>query len=158
MNHLNIQFSIEEVERLCQLYIDCQLSVLEEAELEYVLRHCHFASTIINETKDLMAISRTLKLKAAKQHKGFFALPLRVAACVAMALGIYITYNHLSLNHNNDNCIVYVAGEKVNSKMAHKIAEADVAKMKKFMEAVDEHQAHEKAKVEQFMNQINHSK
>ena len=91
MNHLNIQFSTEEVERLCQLYIDCQLSVLEEAELEYVLRHCHFASTIINETKDLMAISRTLKLKAAKQHKGFFALPLRVAACVAMALGIYIT-------------------------------------------------------------------
>ena len=79
MNHLNIQFSIEEVERLCQLYIDCQLSVLEEAELEYVLRHCHFASTIINETKDLMAISRTLKLKAAKQHKGFF--------CIALASG-----------------------------------------------------------------------
>jgi hypothetical protein len=31
------KISIEEAERLCQLYMDCQLSVLEETELEFVL-------------------------------------------------------------------------------------------------------------------------
>lgn len=156
MNHLNIQFSIEEVERLCQLYIDCQLSVLEEAELEYVLRHCHFASTIINETKDLMAISRTLKFEKRKKSKNAWTWALRAAACVAIALTtIAISHN---INQKRDDCIVYVEGEKVDTDLAHKIAEADVAKMKKFMEAIDEQQAHEKAKVEQFMNQINHSK
>lgn len=156
MNHLNIQFSIEEVERLCQLYIDCQLSVLEEAELEYVLRHCNLNSQLINDTKELMAVSQSLKFKERKQSNSAWTWALRVAACVAIALTtIAISHN---INQKKDDCIVYVAGEKVNSKIAHKIAEADVAKMKKFMEAVDEQQAHEKAKVEQFMNQINYSK
>ena len=152
MNHLNIQFSIEEVERLCQLYIDCQLSVLEEKELEIVLMQSNLNSQLINDTKELMAVSQSLKFKERKQSNSAWTWALRVAACVAI---IAISHN---INQKRDNCIVYVAGEKVNSKMAHKIAEADVAKMKKFMEAVDEQQAHEKAKVEQFMNQINHSK
>ena len=34
MKHPDNQFTIEEVERLCQLYQDCQLSILEETELE----------------------------------------------------------------------------------------------------------------------------
>ena len=32
-NHI----TLEEAEQLCRLYMDCQLSVLEETELEYVL-------------------------------------------------------------------------------------------------------------------------
>ncbi len=37
MKHPDNQFTIKEVEKLCQLYQECQLSVLEETELEYVL-------------------------------------------------------------------------------------------------------------------------
>ncbi len=58
MKHPENQFTIEEVEKLCQLYMDCQLSVLEETELEYVLMQSDFDSPLINETKEIMAVLR----------------------------------------------------------------------------------------------------
>ena len=161
MKHPDNQFTIEEVEKLCQLYMDCQLSLLEETELEYVLMQSDFESPLINETKVMMAVSRSFKLKATKPHKSIWTWGLRVAACAALILGtiaIFRFNSHKDLNHCNENCIVYVAGERVNSKEAQKIAEADVAKMQKFMQVVNERQAQEEAKVEQFMNYINQTR
>ena len=37
MKQYTRHITVEEAEQLCRLYIDCQLSVLEETELEYVL-------------------------------------------------------------------------------------------------------------------------
>lgn len=159
MKHTDNKFSIEEVERLCQLYIDCQLTVLEETELEYVLMHCDNQSSLINETKELMAVSRSVKLTAVKPRNNAWAL--RVAACVAIILGtfaIYIYHHNSIMNNCDDNCIVYVAGKRASADEAHKIAEADVARMQQFMQTVNEQQAHEEAKVEQFINHINQSK
>lgn len=158
MKHSDNQFTIEEVERLCQLYQDCQLSILEETELEYLLMHSNFDSPIINDTKGVMAISRLFKPKAAKLHKSVWGWVFRVAACAAIALSFFAVYHKLCHNIQNNNCIVYVAGEKVSYEEAHRIAEADVAKMQQYMKIVNEHQAQEEAKVEQFMNQINQSR
>ena len=158
MKYLNNQFTKEELEILCQFYIDCQLSVLEEVELEYVLTHCHFASPIINETKDLIAISRKLKLKASKPYKSIWTWPLRVAACGTIALSAFTLFCHIYFKINDDNCIVYVEGKRTSGEEALKIAKDDVVRMQKFILTVNDQQAHEKAKVEQFMNQINQSK
>lgn len=158
MKHPENQFTIEELEKLCQLYMDCQLSVLEEIELEYVLMQSDFDSPLINETKELMAVSRSFKLEASKPHKSIWSWALRVAACAAIVLGAFALFQHININRDNGNCIVYVAGKRVCAEEAHIIAEADVAKMQQFMRVVNEQKAQEEAKVEQFMNHINQSR
>lgn len=158
MKHPENQFTIEEVEKLCQLYMDCQLSVLEETELEFVLMQSDFDSPLINETKELMAVSRSFKLEASKPHKSIWSWALRVAACAAIVLGALALFQHININRDNGNCIVYVAGKRVCAEEAHIIAEADVAKMQQFMRVVNEQKAQEEAKVEQFMNHINQSR
>ncbi|MBR5117313.1 MAG: hypothetical protein IK100_01555 [Muribaculaceae bacterium] len=161
MNPSDFHFTIKEVETLCQLYLDCQLSTLEETELEYVLMHYDFKFPLINETRGLMEISRRFELKAAKPRKSAWGWILRAAACVAIILGTFAIYHHDShVNHviGTDDCIVYVAGKMANAEEAHRIAEADVAKIQQFMQTVSEQQAQEEAKVEQFINQINQSK
>ncbi|MBP5560952.1 MAG: hypothetical protein J6X70_04030 [Muribaculaceae bacterium] len=156
MRHHDAQFNLKEVEKLCQLYQDCQLTVLEETELEYVLAHCDFDSPVIKETKGLMTVSRSVKFAAnEKPHKSVWKWVPRVAACAALVLGIAAIYH---ANQSNDNCIVYVSGEKANDEIAHEIAEADVAKMQQFMQVVNEQKAAEEEKVKQFTNHINQSK
>lgn len=155
MKYPENQFTTEEIEKLCQLYMDCQLSLLEEIELEYVLMQSDFDSPLINETKEIMAVSRPFKLKATKPHKSVWTWPLRVAACAAIALGTFALFQHINIDRDDDNCIVYVAGKRATAEEAHIIAEADVAKMQKFMQVVNEQQTQEEAKVEQFMNHIN---
>ena len=155
MKHSDNQFTIEEVERLCQLYQDCQLSILEETELEYVLTHNDFDSQLI---KELMTVSRLLKLKAVRPQKSVWSWAFRAAASVAIVLSAFTIYHNIKFNHQNDNCIVYVAGEKVSSEKAHNLAEADVLKMQEFIQTVNELNAQEESKVEKFMNQINPSR
>ena len=162
MKHYDNQFTIEEIERLCQLYLDCQLSVLEETELEYVLMQCDFKSPIIYETKELMTISHSVKFAETKKTRSsFLAWSMSAAACMAIALGTFTLLHHFNNTNkslNNDYCIVYISGKRADNEEAHKIAEADVAKMQQFMQTVNEQRAQEEAKVEQFMNYLNQSK
>ena len=161
MKYLDNHLTTEEVERLCELYLGCRLSVLEEAELEYVLMHCDLASSVIEETKELMVTSRFFKFEKDKKTHNNVWLTMRVAACVAIILGGIAFYRNNTRNHSNvcsNDCIVYIAGKKANKDDARKIAEADVAKMRQFLQVVDEQKAKEKAKVEHFLNHINQSK
>lgn len=57
-----VNLSIKEIETLCLLYNECRLSVQEETELEYILLCTAYSSDIINETKELMGLSRQMKL------------------------------------------------------------------------------------------------
>ena len=52
---------------------------------------------------------------------------------------------------DNSDCIVYVAGQKASGDEAQAIAEADVAKMERFMRTVEQQNAAEEEKVNQFM-------
>ena len=60
--------TIEEAEQLCRLYMDCQLSVLEETELEYVLMQSELDSPLISETRMLMGISRSVNFQTPKKR------------------------------------------------------------------------------------------
>lgn len=72
------------------------------------------------------------------------------AVCAAVIVGIVMFVGKYSLSGKND-CIVYVDGKQVSDDAARSIAEADVAKMEQFMQAVAAQQAAEEAKVNQFM-------
>lgn len=147
--------TIEEAEQLCRLYMDCQLSVLEEAELEYVLMQSRLNSPLISETRVLMGMSQSVNLQTPKKHL-FPAWVWRVAACVAILIGgITLLQNHTP---NETDCIVYVEGTEVRGERAKAIAEADVARMEQFMQTVEAQRATEQAKVEQFMNHKNYQR
>ncbi|MBR5030576.1 MAG: hypothetical protein IKT03_01135 [Muribaculaceae bacterium] len=160
MKPIDCIFTIEEVEKLCQLYLDCQMSILEETELEYVLMHFDFCTPLIDETKKLMMVSHSVKFdKKQRKRSTFLGWSMSAAACLAMILGTIAFYRQSAKNNLNgfsdDFCIVYVSGKRASHDDAQKIAEADVAKMQQFMLIINEKQNQEETKVEHFMNQIN---
>lgn len=75
----------------------------------------------------------------------------RAAAGVAIILGATLLVKHHDTSGNSD-CSVYVGGKQVSDDDARSIAEADVARMEQFMQAVAAQQAAEEAKVNQFMH------
>ena len=88
--------TIEEAEQLCRLYMDCQLSVLEETELEYVLMRSELDSPLLHETRALMGISRSVYLQAKKKSL-FVTWGWRAAACVAILIGcVALLRNHVT--------------------------------------------------------------
>jgi hypothetical protein len=88
--------TMEEAEQLCRLYMDCQLSVLEETELEYVLMRSELDSPLLHETRALMGISRSVNLQAKKKRL-FVAWGWRAAACAAIIIGCAaLLRNHIT--------------------------------------------------------------
>ena len=92
------------------------------------------------------------KATSRQNHKVVTHVPWlwRAAACAAIIVGIVMLVGKYSPSGNND-CIVYVDGKQVSDDAARSIAEADVARMEQFMQAVAAQQAEEEAKVNQFM-------
>ena len=92
--------TMEEAEQLCRLYMDCQLSVLEETELEYVLMLSELDSPLLRETRALMGISRSVNLQAKKKRL-FVTWGWRAAACVAILIGcVALLMNHITTETN----------------------------------------------------------
>ena len=88
--------TMEEAEQLCRLYMDCQLSVQEETELEYVLMLSELDSPLLRETRALMGISRSVNLQAKKKSL-FVTWGWRAAACVAILIGcVALLRNHIT--------------------------------------------------------------
>ena len=56
--------TLQETERLCRLYMDCRLTVLEETELEYVLGHMPYRSALIDDVRRVMGF-RSLNVHLA---------------------------------------------------------------------------------------------
>lgn len=147
--------TVEEIEQLCRLYMDCRLSVLEETELEYVLLRSEMDSPLINDTRMLMKISRQVNRPMPRKNL-LLTWGWRVAAAVVFLIGsIALLQNRTT---SETDCIAYVEGIEVGGDKAKVIAEADVARMEKFMLMVEKQRATEQAKVEQFMNHNNSSR
>ena len=88
--------TMEEAEQLCRLYMDCQLSVLEETELEYVLMQSELDSPLLRETRALMGLSRSVNLQAKKKRL-FVTWGWRAAACAAILIGcVALLRNHIT--------------------------------------------------------------
>lgn len=84
----------EELDRLCRLYMDCRLSVLEEKELEYILTTSTLTSESIAEVKSLMNVGLLTGSTEARHNKSFWtdAHFIRIAASIVVLLcvGLYV--------------------------------------------------------------------
>lgn len=85
--------TIEELDELCRLYMDCKLSVLEEKELEYVLSHTTLNSPAISDVKAVMGV-QTLNVSHRKRAWNWRVLS-GIAASVAtiICLTVYFSSN-----------------------------------------------------------------
>ena len=120
-NHI----TLEEAEQLCRLYMDCQLSVLEETELEYVLMQSELDSPLLRETRALMGISHSVNLQAKKKHL-FVSWGWRAAACVAVLIGcVALLRNHVTIE---TDAIANKKGTELSVEKTKDIAKIEVAK------------------------------
>ena len=117
--------AMEEAEQLCRLYMDCQLSVLEETELEYVLMLSELDSPLLRETRALMGISRSVNLQAKKKSL-FVTWGWRAAACVAILIGcVALLRNQIT---TEKDAIAKKEGVELSVEKTKDIAQSEVAK------------------------------
>ena len=117
--------TVEEAEQLCRLYMDCQLSVLEETELEYVLMKSELDSPLINETRTLMGISRSVNLQAKKKRL-LMTWGWRAAACVAILIGCgALLWNHIT---SKTDTITYMESTEISIDRTKDIAKSEATK------------------------------
>lgn len=120
-NHI----TLEEAEQLCRLYMDCQLSVLEETELEYVLMLSELDSPLLSETRALMGISRSVNLQAKKKSL-FVTWGWRAAACVAILIGcVALLRNQIT---TEKDAIANKEGVELSVKTTNDIDKIEIAK------------------------------
>ena len=117
--------TIEEAEQLCRLYMNCQLSVLEETELEYVLMRSELDSPLLHETRALMGISRSVYLQAKKKSL-FVTWGWRAAACAAILIGcVALLRNHIT---TETDAIANKEGVELSVNTTKDIAKSEATK------------------------------
>lgn len=117
--------TVEEADQLCRLYMDCQLSVLEETELEYVLMQSGLDSPLLSETRALMGISRSVNLQAKKKRL-YVTRGWRTAACVAILIGCVALLENLITSKKDT--ITYVEGTEIGIDRTKDIAKSEATK------------------------------
>ena len=105
--------------------MDCQLSVLEETELEYVLMQSELDSPLLHETRALMGISRSVYLQAKKKSL-FVTWGWRAAACATILIGcVALLRNHVT---TETDAIANKKGTELSVEKTKDIAKIEVAK------------------------------
>lgn len=147
--------SIEETEQLCRLYMECRLTLLEEAELQYVLGLLPYSSPIIEEVRTLMNISLSCELECKKSQlripgkkKNFIRKALIVAASVVVLLSVGIPiYLHFK-QESELYCQVFSNGQEVSRDKALAIAEGELERIDKFFEDMKSVESEQQKKIE----------
>ncbi len=107
-----LTLTIEELDQLCRLYMDCKLSVLEEKELEYILCTTPLTSASIAEVKALMNIQVHPASDNGIRRKRFlnWKYVTGIAASIAVILTVTLHFTATrtsSLHDSNSN--MYIA-------------------------------------------------
>lgn len=147
--------SLEETEQLCRLYMECKLSLLEEAELQYVLGLLPYNSPIIEEVRTLMNISLSCELESKerlnikpKNKKNLFRRTLLVAASVAIIICVGIPiYSHFK-QESELYCQVFSNGHELSQDKAIIIAEGELERIDQFFENINNIESEQQQKIE----------
>lgn len=115
--------TLEETEQLCRMYLDCQLSVLEEKELQYILGKISYSSPVIDEARDSMRVEGIV-FKARKpvwrrpgRHIGFIA---GIAAAVTILFALPVVVGTFGSDDRESVVIAYEGGKKLGDEASEK--------------------------------------
>ena len=109
--------TFEETERLCRMYLECGLSVLEEAELKYLLGNVSYSSEIIDSVREDMMIESMICRKSANRtgyRKPFWS---RIAGVAASLTYCKMLGNDAGQTGENQ-VVAYEAGHKLDDEEA----------------------------------------
>lgn len=161
MKEYNDKLTIREIEELCNLYMDCGLTSLEEAELEYVLLTTDSDSEIIRETMAVMGLSRELAArpavpangKSGKKEKKRRIIARRwrsavtgIAASAAILIASVIGFS--SGGSSEVEYIAYVGGKQLRGEEAREVAEAQIERYRQLERRMDLLREEQKQKLE----------
>lgn len=161
MKEYNDKLTIREIEELCNLYMDCGLTSLEEAELEYVLLTTDSDSEIIRETLAVMGLSRKLAARTAAPANGksgknekkrriamrrWRSAVTGIAASAAILAASVIGFS--SGGASDVEYIAYVGGRQLRGEQAREVAEAQVERYRQLERRMDLLREEQKQKLE----------
>lgn len=161
MKEYNDKLTIREIEELCNLYMDCALTSMEEAELEYVLLTTDSDSEIIRETRAVMGLSRELAARPAAPANGKIGknekkrrIAMRrwrsavtgIAASAAILAASVIGFS--SGGSSEVEYIAYVGGRQLRGEQAREVAEAQVERYRQLERRMDLLREEQKQKLE----------
>ena len=147
--------SIDETEQLCRLYMECNLTRLEEAELQYVLEFLPYSTPIIEEVRTLMNISLSCEFEKQEslfsksdKKKNLIRKFLLVAASVVIILSVCIpVYFHFK-QESELYCQVFSNGQEVSRDKALAIAEGELERIDQFFENMKSIESEQQKKIE----------
>lgn len=160
MKEHDVKLTLQETEQLCRLYMDCQLTVLEETELQYVLGEMPYSSPCIDEVRMLMGVAIPMNVKeSSKKRFTWFNrnITIGIAASITIlfVVGLAIFSNRtVSDNNSADVYIAYANGQEVSHELSVQQVKSDMAQADEFLSHIAELEAQEQEQVENFINQI----
>ncbi len=124
--------TLRETEQLCRMYLDCQLSVLEERELQYILGKVAYRSEVIDEAREAMLaeglvfkaseVSEIPKTERKRPRLRRIALIAGAAAAVAILLGLPVAIGTFTPDSGESVVIAYEGGRKLGGEASRKMA------------------------------------
>ena len=161
MKEHDVKLTLQETEQLCRLYMDCQLTVLEETELEYVLGKLPYTSPVIDETRMLMgiAVAPQSKSKPAKRRnwRRIINLTVGLAASIVLFIGIFVSFQE-NRQSPDSYIIAYENGHRLSQQQAEAAVEASIEKAEALMKNAEAIEKAELAKQAYLLNLSNNSK
>lgn len=159
MKEHDVKLTLQETEQLCRLYMDCQLTVLEETELQYVLGKMPYSSPCIDEVKMLMGISIPVdSQKSTNRRFGWLnrSVTVGIAASVTILFAVGIAlFNNSTVNDNSSGIyIAYANGQKVDKELSVQQVKSDMELADEFLRHVAKLEIREQEQVENFISHI----
>lgn len=150
--------TLQEIEQLCQAYLDCRLSRLQEKELELVLLCSNYTTAIISETRSLMGLTALLthpkanSIKKTKHHVFKYA---GIAACFAtITIGITYYFHSSQRYVQGQDVYVCVDGKELTGYVAQTIInDTEEETMNMFRDIIKDAE-NEQRLSEQYINSI----
>lgn len=150
--------TLQEIEQLCQAYLDCHLSRLQEKELELVLLCTDHTTPIISETRSIMGLSALMshpKANAITKTKWRLFKYAGIAACVAMIAisAKYYFKDPQSAVHEHD-VYVSVDGKELTGYVAQSVINDTEEETMNMFRSIIKDAEDEQRLSEQYMNDI----
>lgn len=168
--------NLQETEELCRLYLECQLSVLEERELQYILGKLDYSSPIIDEARQAMIaeglLSPEMRVRKKPKYK-WMRLTAGIAAALMMviSLSIFIMKNEgeginqkhqpniaQSAGTSTEMIIAYEGGKKLSPEDSEKAVNESIKKAEELMAMAQAQIKEDELRQEYFINLISDKK
>ncbi|MCM1032981.1 MAG: hypothetical protein NC405_04410 [Odoribacter sp.] len=150
--------TIQEIEQLCQAYLDCRLSRLQEKELELILLCSDHTTPIITEARSLMGLSTLIAHSNANTIKRTGHRVLRyagIAACVAtIAISAVYCFMIPQTEVREQNVYVCVDGKELTGYVAQTVINDTEEETMNMFRSIIKDAENEQRLSEQYMNDI----